>query len=216
MKRLLKNVLVAGALALGAACSSFEVKPGFNAVYSGVNTQAEKGYTRVFTGGSVGNDAVRMHHHSLNEISGTDINTYFGRNSLGVEAANLGIEVIVEAKGGSSGLFAGQPQYGIRDNNLPGMLGADWGFVQGTTNGEDINLTLLYGKSLDGLSSSSSPLSLELFNSYDHKKDTKDSNLTEIIVDWSLTNNFSLFARQDTNDLKFNDSSYIIGGVLKF
>ena len=96
------------------------------------------------------------------------------------------------------------------------MLGANRGFVQGTTNGEDINLTLLYGKSLDGLSSSSSPLSLELFNSYDHKKDTKDSNLTEIIVDWSLTNNFSLFARQDTNDLKFNDSSYIIGGVLKF
>ena len=216
MKNTLKSLLVAGSLALGNSCSSVDAKLGFNALYAGASSQSETGYARALNNVNAGNDTFRAHYHGLNEITSTDTNTYFGRNSFGVEPLNIDLQAIAEARGGSNGLFSGQPQYGIRDNHLPNMLGADWGFVQGTSNGSDYNLTLLYGKSLSCLSSSLSPLSIELFNSFDSKKDAKDSNLTELIVDWSLNKNLSLFVRQDTNDLEFGDSSYVIGGALKF
>ena len=213
---LLKNVLIVGALALGSACSSVEVSPGFNAAYVGANTRQEEGYARVINNVSVGNDKVKSHFHGLNEISGTDINTYFGRNSLSIEPLNSGVEFLAEARGGSTGLFEGQPQYGLRDNHVPKLLGADYGFLQATTNGGDSNFTLLYSKNLGFISPSLSPLSLELFNSFDCRKHGSDSNLTEIIADFAINKNLSLFVRQDTNDLEFHDANYIIGGVLRF
>jgi hypothetical protein len=216
MKKLIRNVLTSSALLIGSACSNLEFNKGFNAAYVGVNNKQEEGYTRVFTNANVSNNTARLHVHGLNELSGTNTDTYFGRNSVSVEPLNSGIEAIIEARGGSSGLFDGQPQYGLRDSHIPKILGADYGFFQATTNGSDGNLTMFYGKNLGFIANSLKPLSLEAFNSFDYRNGSKDSNLTELTADWSLSNNLSLFVRQDTNDLKFDDSNYVFGGVLKF
>jgi len=215
------SLALAGALGLISACSSFgeepiEFKPGFNAVYAGLHSKREEGYARVFTGASVGNDTLRVHHHGLNEVSGGDTSTYFGRNIFGVEPANIGIEAIVDMRGNKDGLFDGQPYYGVRDLTHVKLLGADWGFLQGTTNGEDANFTGLYGKNMRFLSESLKPLSVELFHTYEYRQNGKDSNLTEITVDWNLWDNLGIFVRQNTSDFEFDDSNYVIGGVWKF
>ena len=216
MKKIFKNILTAGTLAIVSACSNFGSHAGFNAAYVGVNSKQEEGYTRVFTNLDVGNDFARVHAHGLNEISGSDDSKYFGRNSLGIELGNGGIEAIVEARGDNAGLFSGQPQYGLRDNISPKMLGVDYGFFQATTNGEDGNLTIFCGKNLGGIAETLKPLSFEIFNSYDYRNDSTDSNLTEFTVDWSISKNLSFFIRQDTHDLNFDDSNYIIGGAIRF
>ncbi|MBS3083269.1 hypothetical protein J4423_00525 [Candidatus Pacearchaeota archaeon] len=205
---------LAGALASGCA-TPIEFKPGFNAVYAGLHSKREEGYARVFTGASVGNDTLRVYHHGLNEVSGEDTNTYFGRNIFGVEPLNIGIEAIVDMRGNKDGLFDGQPYYGARDFNSVKMLGSDWGFLQGTTNGENGNLTMLYGKNMGFLSESLRPLSVELFHTYEYGQDGKDSNYSEITADWNIFGNFGIFVRQDISEFSLNDANYVIGGVLK-
>lgn len=217
----LANLVLAGALGLTSACSSlekepFQFKPGFNAVYAGVHSKREEGYARLFSGANVGNDVARVHYHGLNEVSGEDTSTYFGRNIFGVEPANIGIEAIVDMRGGNEGLFDGQPYYGFREFKNVRMSGCDWGFLQGTTNGENGNLTMLYGKNMCCLHDCLKPLSVELFHTYEYRQDGKDSNYSEITADWNLFKGFGLFVRQDISEFRVDDANYVIGGVLKF
>lgn len=223
MAKLRKNFIgratvatLAGTMAACSSVSDVKFTPLFNAVYAGVHSKREEGYARVFTGANVGNDNLRVYHHGLNEISGEDTSTYFGRNIFGVEPLNVGAEAIVDMRGGRDGLFDGQPYYGFRDFNGVRMSGCDWGFLQGTTNGESANLTVLYGKNMGCLYDSLKPLSLELFHTYGYSPHGRDTNHSEITVDWKVAGPFGIFARQDIPEFRVDDANYVVGGVLKF
>lgn len=206
--------LAGTALALSlTGCAGIETTRGFNAVYLGRNVSNDQNHSRVYTnvGVKTSDNAIGVKYHGFNQANDFDVDTYFGRHVFGIESGAIkdGLEAVLDFKTTSDGLL-GQHFYGFRDFNAIKHLGADYGFTHASTNGEDVNITLLYGKSLGA------GFTGEIFNSFDSLHEGNDRNLTELILQKNFTDNFGLFIRQDTHDFDFHDSQYIIGGVIEF
>lgn len=211
--RRMGNALAGLALVAGlSSCVGIQPTKGFNALYSGVNTSTNDNHTRIYTnvGLKTSNNEVSVNYHGLNQTNDFDADNYFGRHVLGIGSDEplSGVEAVVDAKTTSEGLLPNQPFYGVRDFNIVKSLGG-YGFVQATSDGKEVNLTTLYGRSFGDFN-------LELFNSYDYKSGEQDKNLTELLAQYNLNPNFGVFIRQDTLDLQFHDSSFVIGGVVTF
>ncbi len=177
----------------------------FSSDFNQLEVDGLQGKVRSINKASIGNDKFGLAYHGLNEITSANPDTYFGLNRL-ILNTNEYANPMLATKWSLDGIF--DSKVGLRNESLPELAGADYGFLDALTDGSAVELMLFAGKGI------TDNLSLEALQTIQVENEIKPGYFSELQLNYKLGEKVSAFGRVES--VNFKDPLYVAGLLVNF